>query len=392
MFMNAQATLKSSLQQDTWAYQALGDQNFRLQRGFLAWWNRLTAPPDAPAGASFALRDRVQRGHIASTLMLFLLIVLGIASTISLFSANRTILAVIITMLLTIVFSIPLNRHGLVEVVGIFMALGLTGGMYTSMLTAPGGMSPAEKDILYLLFFSDMFVAAILPVNLVFLVAGLNIAFSAYALTFAPHTPALTMLLANGGYATILIRLVQIHVIVCGVMWIVIHQLKGAYRRANRAEEVARLQHDLAAMAHQQLYQARALEHSIALMARTLTSLANGEESARIPLTRENTLYQISGQINNLIGRYYHIRQIENDHQVLSHGLVEARHAFQVAVREALLEQRPVMVKLPASASPFAFLQAINGLSLAQKAPTGSLHERLRAQLTPVTGPFSQAR
>jgi len=239
--MNTQSTVKSSFEQDTWAYQALGDQNFRLQRGFLAWWNRLTAPPDAPAGASFVLRDRVQRGHIASTLMLFLLIVLCIASTISLFSANHTILAVIITMLIALLFCIPLNRHGLVEVVGMIMAIGLTGGMYASILTAPGGMSPAEKDILYLLFFSDMFVAAILPVNVVFLVAGLNIAFSAYALTFAPHTPALTTILANGGYATILIRLVQIHVIVCGVMWIVIHQLKCAYRRANRAEEVARL-------------------------------------------------------------------------------------------------------------------------------------------------------
>jgi hypothetical protein len=390
--MNAQATLKSPPEKDNWAYQVLGEQNFRLQRGFLAWWNRLTAPPDAPAGASFALRDRVQRGHIASTLLLFLLIVLCIASTISLFSANHTILAVIITMCIAIVFSIPLNRHGLVEVVGIIMAIGLTGGMYTSMLTAPGGMSPAEKDILYLLCFSDMVVAAILPVNFVFLVAGFNIAFSVYALTFAPHTPALTTILVHGGYATILIRLIQIHMIVSGVMWIVIHNLKAAYRRANRAEEVARLQHDLATMAHQQLYQARALEHSIALMTRTLTSLANGEESARIPLTRENMLYQVSGQINNLIGRYYRIRRVEHDYQVLSYGLVETKHAFQMALREAVQEQRPIMIQLPASAAPFAFIQALNGLSLVQKAPGGSLHERLRPQLTPVTGPFSQAR
>jgi hypothetical protein len=390
--MNVQATLKSPPEKDNWAYQVLGDQNFRIQRGFLAWWNRLTSPPDAPAGASFVLRDRVRRGHVASALMLFLLIVLGIASTIGIFSTNHTILAVIITMFVAILFSIPLNRLGQIEVVGIIMAIGLTGGMYTSMLTAPGGMSPAEKDILYLLFFADMFVAAILPVNFVFLVAGLNIAFSVYALTFAPHTPALTTLLAHGGYATILARLIQIHVIVSGVMWVVIHNLNAACRRANRAEEVARLQHDLAAMAQQQIYQARALEHSITLMTRTLTSLANGDESARIPLTRENILYQICGQVNNLIGRYYHIRHVDQEYQVLSYALVEAKHSFQMALREAVQEQRPIMIQLPATAAPFGFLQALNGLSLVQRTSTSSLHERMRPQSAPVTGPFSQAR
>lgn len=393
--MDARATVKLPPDNNAWVYRALGDQNFRQQHGFLAWWNRLTAPPDAPAGASFAQRDRVRRGHLASTLMLFLLLVMCIASTIGIFSANHTILVVIVTMFIAIVCSIPLNRRGAVGVVGIVMAVGLTGGMYTSMLAAPGGMSPADKDILYLLFFSDLFVAAILPVNTVFPVAGLNILFSVYALTFAPHTPAFTALLAHGGYTTILARVIQIHVIVSGVMWIVISNLKAACRRANRAEEIARLQHDLAILAQQQARQARALEHSIDLMTSTLTSLANGNESARVPLTRENMLWQIAGQVNNLIGRYQRTRQFEQNYHALMHALAETRLAFQVAVRESAQEQRPIALHVPATAAPFTFLQALNGYSLVQGIPVGAGNGYIQhplPQRMPVTGPFSSSR
>lgn len=392
--MDARATVKLPPDNDAWVYRALGDQNFRQQHGFLAWWDRLTAPPDAPAGASFTQRDRVRRGHLASALMLFLLIVLCIASTIGVFSANHTILAVIVTMFIAIVCSIPFNRRGAVEVVGIVMTVGLTGGMYTSMLAAPGGISPADKDILYLLFFSDLFVAAILPVNMVFLVAGLNILFSVYALTFAPHTLALTALLAHGGYTTILARIIQIHVIVSGVMWILIYNLKAASRRANRAEEIARLQHDLAFLAQQQVQQARALEHSISLMTSTLTSLANGDETARVPLTRENILWQIAGQVNNLIGRYQRTRQFEQNYQAILHALAETRLAFQIAIRESLQDQHPIALHVPATAAPFTFLQALNGFSLVQGVPAGSVSEHMHPlpQRMPVTGPFLSTR
>jgi hypothetical protein len=388
--MDAQATVTPQIEKDAWIYHMLGDQNFRPQHGLLAWWYRLTSPPDAPAGATFVQRDRVRRGQLASALMLFLLIVLCIASTIGFISANHTILAVITTMFIAIALSIPLNRRGLVEVVGLMMAVGMTGGMYTSMLAAPGGMSPADKDILYLLFFSDLFVAALLPVNFVFLVAALNILFSAYALTFAPHTPALAALLTHGGNATILARLIQIHVIVSGVMWIVLKNLKALSQRANRAEEIARLQHDLSALTRQQILHARTTERSIALITASLIRLANGDENARIPMTDENTLWQISGQVNNLIGRYQRIRQFEHDYQVLVQALAETKLAFRLTVREAVQNQQPIVLHVPPTAAPFAFLQILNGLSLVPGESSRPPSGHLRSQYAPVTGPFSQ--
>lgn len=362
-------------ERDAWIDRVLGEHLFRQQRGFFPWWYRLTAPPDVPAGASFARRDRARRGRLASALMLFLLLVLLLASAIGFFGSNHTILIVTTTMLGAILLSIPLNRHGQVEIVGLLMALGLTGGMYTSMLAAPGGLSPADKDILYLLFFSDLFVAVLLPTNGVFLVAALNVAFSIYALFFAPHTLALDALLTHGDAQTILARLIQIHLIVSGVMWIVLHNLKAASRRADRAEEVARLQHDLASMAQQQARQARALEESIALITTTLTRLANGEGGARVPLTSENVLWQIAGQVNSLIGRYQRAWQAEQEYHALQQALAETKLAFQTAVYEAHQGQRPFTLHLPSSASSFAFLYALNGLTLGEAAPFNVWHE-----------------
>jgi hypothetical protein len=155
---------------DSWIHRVLGDQNFERQRGFFATWYRLTSLPDAQPGATFAQRDRVRRSRASSP--------------------NHTILFVVLTMFLAIFISIPINRHGGIEIVGILMVLGLTVGMYTSIgvNAFSVGMSVNDKDILYLLFFSELFAGAILPINWVFVVAAINVTYSFLSLRFSPTT------------------------------------------------------------------------------------------------------------------------------------------------------------------------------------------------------------
>ncbi len=345
---------------DLWSYQVLGDQHFWSAR--LSWWYRLTSPPDAPAEASFAQRDRVRRGRLASALMLFLLLVLLLASAIGFFGTNHVILAVTPTMFVAILISIPFNRRGLVEVVGVVMALGLTGGMYTSMLTAPGGLAPADKDILYLLFFSDLFVATLLPVNWVWVVAALNVFLSSYLLFVARHTPALDTLLAHGGAWIVLFRVVQIHVIVSGVVWILLGNLQAAIRRADRAEEVARLQHDLAEIARQTAREKAVLEQSMAAIIEVHVRLANGDVQARVPITQGNVLWQVAGPLNTLLGRYQQAREAEAAYLHLARFLAQIQRPFQQAVQHALQEQCPFV--LPAGTPLEPLFQEVRGLVL----------------------------
>src|SRR5579885_1213135 len=227
---------------DLWSHRVLGDQNFWTARGILAWWYRHTAPPDPPPGVSFEQRDLVRRGRIASAIMLFLAGILVLVVPIGLLGPNKQILYTAIAVWIVIGLCLALNRKGYVTVVGLLLCLAMLTGMYLSILRAPGGLSPDEKDLLYLLVFGELLIGAILPVNWVLLPALINIAFSVIELTIAPHTPLLASLLPSSG-PTILFRLIQLHVLVTAVMWIVGMHAREAIKRADRAEEIARLQH-----------------------------------------------------------------------------------------------------------------------------------------------------
>lgn len=300
-----------SIDRDSWVHTILGDQNFQEQRGFFAWWYRHTSSPDATPEADFQQRDRIRRSRIAAACMLFLVAILLLVALIAYLGPNKQIANVIYTLYPMIAICIVLNRKGYVNLVGVLLTLGVVGGMCLTLFTtaAHGGLSPNDKDILYLLFFAELFVAAILPINYVFLVAAINILLSIYMLTFAHHTPAFDALLTTG-YFSILFRLIQIHVIVTAVLWILVNTNRAAIKRADRAEELARLHHDLATLANQKAADKAVLDHSIAVILATHVRLANGDLDARVPLQGETAtaLWHIGGQLNNLLGRYQKTR------------------------------------------------------------------------------------
>lgn len=297
---------------DSWVHTVLGDQNFQEKKGFFAWWYRLTSPPDPAPGATFQQRDLIRRGRIASACMLFLSIVLLFVWFIGFFGPNKGIVNIVYTLYPTILLCIFLNRRSRVNLVGILLTLGLVGGMCMTLITTARGpgLSPNDKDILYLLFFAELFVAAILPINYVFVVAAINIGISIYMLSFAHHTPAFNALLATG-YSSILFRLMQIHVLVPAILWILVNNNRAAIKRADRAEEMARLQRDMAQLAREKASEKDALEHSINLITDTHARIANGDLDARVPIggDRSFVLWQVAGQLNNLLGRYQKARQ-----------------------------------------------------------------------------------
>jgi uncharacterized membrane protein len=368
---------------NTWSYTVLGDHNFRDNRNVLAFvlglWTRLTSPPDAKPGATFAERDRVRRGRIASSLMFFLAILLGLAAPIGVFTPNHSILGVVVTIYIVIAICIPFNRGGLVNVVGTLLSMGIVFGMYTSILTAKGGMSPAEKDILYLLFFSELFAGAILPINCVFLVALINILFSFEALTYAPHTPALAALLATG-YSTILFRIIQIHFVVSLVMWILVKTMQEHIKRADRAEELARLQHAYAQLTERQAQEKKALEQSISLITQVHTRVANGDLNARVPLIGDHVLWHVGGQLNNLLSRYQKALQELARREQLSlarQRIVAFYPVFSQAVSTAERSQRPLEIPTKTGTALDPYLKELNGKYLSTRPCTDSTTSQL---------------
>ncbi len=370
---------------DEWSHRVLGDQNFRSARGFLAWWYAHTAPLDPPPGATFAQRDLVRRGRIASAIMLFLACVLALVAPIGVLGPNKQIFFTALTVWVVIGVCIPLNRTGKVNLAGVLLCLSIITGMYLSILRAPVGMSPDDKDILYLLIFGELFIGVILPVNWVFVPALMNLAFGVLELTIAPHTPLFASQLLISG-PTIMFRLIQIHVLVTAVVWIVGQHAQEAIRRADRAEEIARLQRALSQMHETQALEAGILQHTIQILITTLNRVAQGDVQARIPLVEGETLWPLVGSLNNLLARYYSARQDAQELErirpqvefwrQLEQGvrwMHELEGPFTATVTRALQEQQPL--RLPPNQTPLApFFRQLNGKYLSDRPVAPIVH------------------
>jgi hypothetical protein len=292
-------------ERDSWVHLLLGEHNFQRQRGFFSWWYRLTAPPDPGPAATLLQRDLARRSKILSALALFLALVLLLVAYVALTGPNKQIITTVYILYPTIFICLLLNRRGQVTFAGVCLITALVGGMYLTVITTAlhGGISPNDKDILYLPFFGELFAAALLPTSAIFIVAGINVSFSIWVLNFAPHTAAFTSLLSTG-YFSIMFRVLEIHCIVAAVMWVMASAFLIALKRADRATELARLQHDLTEAANLKVQETEALERSVTEIVRVHAQVANGYTGARVPVGGKNVLWQIAVPLNNLLGRY----------------------------------------------------------------------------------------
>jgi hypothetical protein len=353
--MNNRALLSQAepQDQDAWAHRALGDQNYRQDTPLLAWWYQLTAPSDPPPGVTFEQHDRVRRGRIASALMLFLAATLILAGLVAAFGPNKQIFNIIIPVLLVIVISIPLNRRGHVNWAGFLLAGGLAGSMSWSLLTAPGGLSPTDTQILFLLMFADLFFVAILPLKWGFLPGLINMALSVCVLSFARHSPALTTMLPVSYFPTIF-RLAQVHIVATGVPMILVGIMRQLIQRADTAVEVAKLEHKLKAMLSEQLQDKKELDACIELIVTVCMRFSNGDWNVRVPLEQAKPLLTIAGPLNSLLGRYLRAKHAEEQWNRFSPYLPQWQEIERIhlrmqnlsplvleAMQQAVQEQRP---------------------------------------------------
>jgi hypothetical protein len=305
--------------QDPWVYRLLGEQNFQNQKGFLPWWYKLTSPPEIE-NPTLKQRDLARRSKILSALALFLALTLLMVLYIAVTGPNKGIIITVEILYPTIVVCLVLNRFGRVNSAGILLTTALVGGMYFTLLTTAylrGGLTPNDKDILYLPFFGELVAAALLPTYAIFIVAVLNTSLSLVILNYAPHTPAFSQMLVTES-SSITFRVIEIHFFVTLVMWIVATWTLISVKQANRAAELARLEHDLNAAANEKVREKEQLEQSVRTIIEVHTQVANGNLEVRVPIKtgEQNVLWQIAVPLNNLIARYQQATRVAQQGEV----------------------------------------------------------------------------
>lgn len=294
------------------------------ESSFLRWWYRLASPPEPESTASYKAMERFRRGRAGSQIILGLYILLIIAIPAGFVGTNIYLIPIVIGSLLALILGTILNRLGMITVAGIIVVLTFVAFPITNIVTTPGGLSMLVLPLYGLLILPLLCAVSFLPPWWVFVTALANCAFTVYSLTYLPRTAELSAILAIA-FAGILTPIILSQAIVSIVAFAWVQGNSLALGRADRAEELARLEHDLALQAEVASQQKQLLEASIQKIIETHMRVANGDFNARVPLTEDNVLWQISGSLNNLLARAQRLRQDSFELQQIRQALHQAR-------------------------------------------------------------------
>ena len=321
------------------------DPNSKKGRaGALEWWYTLTAPQEAELNDSFEKRELVRRGRLASTILFFFGIILLLVFSIGIVGRNHVIAIVAPILLLVVAIAAVVNRRGHSNITGLIISFALNLALIIVILTSPGGLSASSLGLFDLLVFVELFVASLLPVNWVFAAAALNIAFIIFDLMTQHRTPNFNVVMATDSYP-ILLRPIMLHIIVTVVLWLWVRSATQAIARADRAEVIASLEHAVAEQERETAQQKRMLDVSIQQIVETHMRVANGDFSARVPLTQENVLWQIAGSLNNLLTRLQRLQRETQEIQYLRQEHYRLREVLSYVlnvIRGAKMEQQPI--------------------------------------------------
>jgi hypothetical protein len=206
-----------------------------------------------------------------------------------------------------------LNRMGVVTGAGTLLVALLVVSVAAALLTFPLGLSVDTLPAYDLLVAGVVAAATVLPRQATFLVAGFNIAFIVGDFYLQPHYANLDEVLHDThlypsplvATASLLGRPIALQILVAVVAYLWVRGTDEAIRRADRAEEIASLEHVIAD-------QKRQLDMGIQQILQTHVRAANGDFGARAPTNQENVLWQIASSLNNLLARLQRAGQAEH--------------------------------------------------------------------------------
>jgi hypothetical protein len=289
-------------------------------------WYRIASPVEPQGENTFKERERFRRGRAGSQIIpaLYILLIISLPAG---FGGNNPNLAAIVGGGFTaLTIATVCNRLGKVGAAGFIVVATFTAYPILNIVTTPGGLNMMILPLFGLLILPLLCAVSFLPVWWVFVVALGNSLFTLYALVSLPQTAELNAILTvNNGLVTIVTPIILSQIIVSTVAYIWVHSTMQALRRVDRAEEIARLEHDLALQAEFAAQQKQQLEASIQKIVATHTRVANGDLNARVPLTEDNVLWQVSGTLNNLLSRLQRMRQESADLQNMRLALMQSR-------------------------------------------------------------------
>ncbi len=277
---------------------------------WIRWWYRLAAPKVPPRAEELPLKERefLRRGKLTSIALLIQLVELVVQMIPASHDGTNSLPAILMSTAFVII-AVFLNRAGKLLWAGLLVIAVLEVGMF-SVVTFRGVLDISKIPLVFILTQPLLVSVLLFPSWGVLVMAAVNMAMTALILLLFPKTPEFQAFLqANAGpMFGVPLTLQLLCALVC---YIVITSLQESLIRADRAEEVTRLQKVMAEQARQELQAKRQLETNIQEIITGLTRFSNGDNQTRIQLEQGSPLWPIAGSINNIVSRFVRLREQE---------------------------------------------------------------------------------
>lgn len=263
------------------------------------WWLRLTSSGWNLPQTTLEQREHMRRSQLASWIILGLLVADVVLLPAGIDDLGT--LGAIIVVGLGLLAAAFLNRLGYVTWAGILIISLLCGGVLTSVLIQSGGLALDALPAYDLLAITVIVAASVLPRWSAFIVAALNTGLIFLDFWLQPHAGNLQQELQSypsflAGALALLARPVALQIVLATVAYLWVLGTNTALARADRAEELAALEHALADQRFE-------LESGVQDILEALVHVANGKLAVRVPVSQEHLLWQIASAINNLLNR-----------------------------------------------------------------------------------------
>lgn len=288
---------------------------------FLEWWYTISLPHRLPP-ASPIERERLRYARLTAGLLLLIMCLYIPGAVVSIFFAVQSSSAptsfAIIGMFL---FSWVLGRLGYQKLAASCIVGCILLAVNASILTSP-------PDVTYLTLFNDFGVAIILAGSLMPPIAALItgaiccidiVLLGMYTLSggIDVYDKGTQVHLQMINVITVsIISPITIQIIIAVIVYIVMKNLRGTIRRADRAEEIVALQAEVAEHERKRLHEKEQLEREVARLAETHARIANGDLNARVSLHEGHVLWSIAVPLNNLLNR---LQKWKNDSDMLAY-------------------------------------------------------------------------
>ncbi len=337
--MNNSLFSHQSPSEDYWSSDEVVGQGRDWLDRLLGWWYKFTMPDRSMVNSSFAQREVERKSRLTSTIAFFYLLqlILSLPALTQLASVPRV---AFLTTFVVIAAAAVVNRAGKTTIASIMLIFMYEAGLAITLLSYHP-LDVVNFSTYDLFVVGELLAVTMLPVQSIFVIGLLNIVFIVVDMLFQPRSPELMLAMQHNGSMLMVIP-ITIQVLVACVVGLWVYSSSKANERANRAEMIMRLEHEMAEQRTVAEQEKLELEESIQQLVQAHVNTMNGQVQTRIPYPPAKALWPLVGVINSLWVRLQHTEQIERSQQQLKQAIASYTDFFH---RASLSYQQPLTLK-----------------------------------------------